>query len=109
LEAGASPERGFLENILEKGVTYIADRGYGSFEIIANVLKAEANLIFRVRDNLLFEVREVLEITASEMPKCFRNVTDELIIFKNDKHRNEVRPGPIRGVSEQVSADYQSV
>ena len=98
-----------MENILEKGVIYIADRGYGNFEIIANVLKAEANLIFRVRDNLLFEVREVLEIAASEMPKCFRNVTDELIIFKNDKHRNEVRPGPIRGVSEQVSADYQSV
>ncbi len=25
------------------------------------------------------------------MPKCFRNIKDELIIFKNDKHRNRVR------------------
>lgn len=89
--SGKSSERLFLENVLEKGVTYIADRGYASFEIINRVLQADAYLIFRVRDNLLFEVQEVLEIAVSEMPKCFRNIKDELILFKNDKHRNRVR------------------
>lgn len=89
--SGKSSERLFLESVLEKGVTYIADRGYASFEIIAKLLKREAYFIFRAKDNLLFEVQEALAIAASEMPKCFRNITDELIIFKNDKHQNEVR------------------
>ena len=40
--SGKSSERVFLESILEKGVTYIADRGYASFEIIAKLFKSEA-------------------------------------------------------------------
>jgi hypothetical protein len=89
--SGKSAERVFLESILEKGVTYIADRGYASFKIIAKLLKAEAYFIFRVKDNWLFEVRETLEIATFGMPQCFRNITDELIVFKNDKHQNMVR------------------
>ena len=89
--SGKSSERLFLESVLEKGVTYIADRGYASFEIIAKLLKREAYFIFRVKDNLLFEVQKTLSVTVSEMPQCFRNIKDELIIFKNDKHQNQVR------------------
>ncbi len=89
--SGKSSERIFLESILEKGVTYIADRGYASFEIIARVFKREAYFIFRVKDNLLYEVSEGLEVAVSEMPRCFRKIKDELIIFKNDKHQNQVR------------------
>ena len=76
---------------MEKGVTYIADRGYASFEIIAKLLKGEAYFIFLVKDNWLFQVRETLAVAVSEMPQCFREITDELIIFKNDRHQNEVR------------------
>ncbi|MCY7345072.1 MAG: IS4 family transposase [Pyrinomonadaceae bacterium] len=91
LGSGKSSERTFLESVLEKGVTYIADRGYASFEIIAKLLKAEAYFVFRVKDNLLYEVQERLAIRTEELPLCFREVRDELIIFKNDKHRNKVR------------------
>ena len=80
-----------MESILEAGVTYIADRGYGSFEIIAKLMKGEAYFVFRVKDNLLYEVREVLAIAIEELSKYFREVRDELIIFKNDKHQNKVR------------------
>jgi hypothetical protein len=89
--SGKSSERSFLESILEAGVTYIADRGYASFEIIAQVLESNAYFIFRVKNNLLYEVQEGLEIAAQELPPCFRQVRDELIIFKNDKHRAVVR------------------
>lgn len=89
--SGKSAERVFLESILEKGVTYIADRGYASFQMIAKLFKSEAYFIFRVKDNLLFEERETSAITASEMPQCFRKMTDELIVFKNDRHQNQVR------------------
>lgn len=89
--SGKSAERAFLESVLEKGITYIADRGYASFEVIAKLLKREAYFIFRVKDNWLFEVRETLEIGDREMPQCFRQITDELIVFKHDRQQNQVR------------------
>ena len=99
--SGKSSERAFLEKVLEAGVTYIADRGYGSFEIIAQLLKAEAYFIFRVKDNLLSEVQEVLEIADGELPQCFKNVRDEVVIFKNDKHQNKARM-----IQFEVSGSY---
>lgn len=89
--SGRSSERSFLESVLETGVTYIADRGYASFEIIAKLCKTRAYFIFRAKDNLLYEAREVLEIAVESLPKCFRNVRDELVIFTNDKHQTLVR------------------
>ncbi len=89
--SGKSSERVFLESVLQKEVTYIADRGYTSFEIIARVLQAESYFIFRVKDNLLYEVRERLGVAVFNLPKCFRAVRDELIIFKSDKSQNQVR------------------
>src|ERR1043165_4504194 len=89
--SGRSSEREFLLKVLEKGVTYIADRGYASFEIVAKLLESQTYFVFRVKDNLLYEVQEVLSIVAEELPKCFQLVRDELVIFKNDKHHSRVR------------------
>jgi hypothetical protein len=89
--SGKSSERAFLEKILEAGVTYIADRGYASFEIIAKVITAEAYFVFRVKDNLLYEVRESFLIAGGELPACFRQVRDELIVFTSDRRQTVVR------------------
>ena len=89
--SGKSSEREFLLKVLEAGVTYIADRGYASFEIIAQVWQAQAYFVFRVKDNLLYEVQEVLSLADEELPKCFHQVKDESVIFKNDRHRSRVR------------------
>lgn len=89
--SGKSSEREFLLKVLEGGVTYIADRGYASFEIIAKLLQSQAYFVFRVKDNLLFEVQEVLSLADEKLPKCFGQVRDELVIFKNDKNQNRVR------------------
>lgn len=89
--SGNSSERDFLLKILEVGVTYIADRGYASFEIIAKLLPSPAYFVFRVKDNLLYEVQEVLSLEVEELPNCFREVKDERVIFKNDKHQSRVR------------------
>jgi hypothetical protein len=88
--SGKSSEREFLRRVVKAGVTYIADRGYASFEIVAKLLKAEAYFIFRVKDNLLFEVQEVLNL-ATDLPVCFRAVRDEIVIFTNDKFQSKVR------------------
>ena len=89
--SGKSSERDFLLKVVEKGVTYIADRGYASFEIVAKLVKADAYFIFRVKDNLLFEVQKGLSLVSGDLPKCFRWVKDEIVIFKNDKQQNRVR------------------
>lgn len=91
VSGGRSSERDFLLKVLETGVTYIADRGYASFEIINRIIKAEAYFVFRVKDNLLYQVDEDLSSGSEQMPKCFRQVRDELIIFSNDKNQSRVR------------------
>jgi Transposase DDE domain len=89
--SGKSSERDFLLKVLEQGVTYIADRGYASFEIIAKLLQSQAYFVFRVKDNLLYEVQEVLSFRDEKLPNCFREVRDEVVLFKNDKHQSRVR------------------
>lgn len=89
--SGRSSERDFLQKVLEAGVTYIADRGYASFEIIAKLSNSEACFIFRVRDNVLYQVQETFAPAVEEMPKCFRRVRDEMVIFTNDKFHSRVR------------------
>lgn len=89
--SGRSSEREFLLKVLEAGVTYIADRGYVSFEIVAKLLQSQAYFVFRVKDNLLYEVKEVLSSATEELPQCFQQVRDELVIFKHDFHQSRVR------------------
>lgn len=89
--SGRSSERAFLLKVLEAGVTYIADRGYASFEIIAKLLQSQAYFVFRVKANLLYEVQEMMNLATEELPNCFGQVRDELVIFKNDKNQSRVR------------------
>ena len=91
MEAENQASERFLEQILQAGVTYIADRGYPSFEIINKVITAQAFCIFRIKENLLYEVSEKLAIVKADLPVCFRRVRDELVIFKSDKHQRKVR------------------
>jgi hypothetical protein len=88
---GNSNERLFLEKVVKAGVTYIADRGYFSFGIADKVLKAQAFFVMRAKDNLLYEVVEKLVIEASQLPNCFREVTDEIVIFTGDEQQNRLR------------------
>lgn len=85
-------ERKFLQSIVQQGITYIADRGYFSFDLAAHIAKSEAFFIFRVKGNYLFSVCQDLAITSlSGMPACFINVKDQLITFDNDEHAHTYR------------------
>ncbi len=81
-------ERSFLGSIVQKGITYIADRGYFSFDLGAKIIDAKAFLIFRIKANLIFTVSESLSITSRTglLPACFSQVKDQLIRFENDSH-----------------------
>jgi len=89
--SGNSSERDYLTDIIEKGITYIADRGYFSFKVIAEIAKAKAFFIIRIKENMLYEVLFINEITGGNIPTCFRDVRDELIEFDNDIYKTNLR------------------
>lgn len=88
---GKSSERKFLESVLEKGITYIADRGYFSFDLMAKLEQAEAYFVMRVKDNVVYKTLETLPIEAGEVSRCFKYLVDETVIFTNDKEQNRYR------------------
>lgn len=89
--SGNSSERKFLESVVQVGSTYIADRGYFSFGLADKIIKAEAFLVMRVKHNLLYEAVEKSVVQLTEIPGCFRHITDEIVIFTGDKNQNRVR------------------
>jgi len=44
-----------------------------------------------VKDNWLYEVKEGLILAIAELPTCFRQVRDEIVIFSNDRNQSQVR------------------
>jgi len=81
-----SSERQFLLSIVKKGVTYIADRGYFSFDVVATIQKAFAFFIIRIKDNMKFTVGKPITVVGP-IPACLNQVSDQLIRFDNDPHQ----------------------
>jgi len=89
-----SSERTFLLSILQQGVTYIADRGYFSFDVAAQIESTKAFFILRIKNNLKIIQRVELNISCLKgqtIPLCFKNLTDQLIRFESDKHAKVYR------------------
>lgn len=88
-----SCERRFLLSILQKGYTYVADRGYFSFEVGNSIKNAKAFFAIRIKSNLKFTVFEELSITSvkTKIPECFNQISDQLIYFDNDPFGNQYR------------------
>ena len=82
---GNYSEKAFLRDIVEKGVTYIYDCGYISFEVFKRIHKTEAFFVVRSKCNLLYDT---IESVAVEIPECFLKffdaVEDTIVVFEND-------------------------
>jgi transposase len=89
--SGNSSERSMFVKMVQKGITYIADRGYFSFDLAANVIKLEAFFILRLKENMIFAIEKHLEITGKNFPVCFKNVSDSIVKFTNDIHQSSIR------------------
>ena len=92
--SGNSCERTFLREILEKGMTYIADRGYFSFAPASEIQSAGAFFIFRIKENILYEVGRELAISTragKKIPACFSQIEDCLAKFTNDSESKVYR------------------
>ena len=85
--SGNSSERQALRRLLTAGVTYIADRGYMSFQLCYDIGQAQAHFLFRTKTNLCFTVVESLPVVLpAAAQKWFQAVTDEWIRYDHDPH-----------------------
>jgi len=88
VDTGKSNEKKALLRMLEAGVTYIADRGYLSFPLLAAIAAANALFVIRAKANLVYTRIERLPVTLpSTVQHLFLHVTDQRVRLKNAKGR----------------------
>ena len=86
VDTGKSNEKKALLEMLEAGVTYIADRGYLSFPLLAAIVIAEACFIIRAKANLVYTRVERLPVSLPDtVGHIFRHVTDQRVRLTNAK------------------------
>ncbi len=77
---GNSSERDALRQMLETGVTYIADRGYVCFKLLDEIVAADAHFVMRMKVNLNYTVSQLLDVELPEAVQAiFTQVTDQLV------------------------------
>jgi hypothetical protein len=88
VDTGKSNEKKALLQMLEAGVTYIADRGYLSFSLLAAIVAAKAFFVIRAKANLVYTRVERLPVDLpSTVQHVFRHVTDQRVRLTNAKGR----------------------
>jgi hypothetical protein len=80
VDAGNSNEKDALRQMLEAGVTYIADRGYVCFQLLADIVNAQAHFVIRMKSNLAYTVTETLPVVLPEVVRhIFTRVSDQRV------------------------------
>jgi len=88
VDTGKSNEKKALLQMLEAKVTYIADRGYLSFPLLAAIVVANAFFIIRAKANLVYSRVERLPVNLpNTVQHLFRHVTDQRVRLTNAKGR----------------------
>lgn len=82
---GNYSERKFLKKILEKGVTYICDRGYICFNLFKEICEKKAFFIIRGKSVMDYKI---VEYFALNIPAKFLGLLEEVkdmkVVFTND-------------------------
>ena len=88
VDSGNSNEKQALLQMLEAGVTYIADRGYYSFPLLAAIASAQAFFVFRAKINLVYTAVEWLPVNLPNTVRhLFHHVTDQRVRLTNAEGR----------------------
>jgi hypothetical protein len=88
VDTGKSNEKKALLKMLEAGVTYIADRGYLRFPLMAAIAAAGAGFIIRAKANLVYQRVERLPVTLPDTVRhIFQHVTDQRVRLTNAKDK----------------------
>jgi hypothetical protein len=85
VKEGNYSEKKFLKDILEKGITYVCDRGYISFRIFRDICNKGAFFVIRGKNKMRYLVHEELVV---DIPANFlifiSNIKDIKVVFDND-------------------------
>jgi hypothetical protein len=85
-------ERKALASMLEAGVTYIADRGYVSFDIFQQIVSLQAFFIIRIKGNIKCTILNNLDVIIPDNWQLFfSEVSDSIIKFSGDKNKATYR------------------
>ena len=80
VDTANSNERDALRSMLQKGITYIADRGYVCFTLLADIVDVEAFFVIRMYCNLAYTIVEPLSVDLpSTVKHIFQLVTDQKV------------------------------
>jgi hypothetical protein len=86
IDTGKSNEKQALLHMLEAGVTYIADRGYLSFSLLAAIAATQAFFVFRAKSNLVYvRVKRLPVSLPATVKHLFHHVTDQHVRVTNAK------------------------
>jgi Transposase DDE domain len=91
IKTGDSCERTSLLSMVIEGITYIADRGYFSFEVCNQIMQKNAHFIIRCKENALFTTTQSLDTYQDNIPNCFKKISDSVVNFNNDPYQNTIR------------------
>jgi len=92
ITVGTGNERQALRQMLHKGITFIADRGYFCFDLLADIVQAQAFFIFRIRHDATFALLKTASVElAPEVAAILGHVQDLRIKFFNDPHKRQYR------------------
>lgn len=80
VDAATSNERAALLAQLQKGVTYVLDRGYMEFTLFLEIIKAHSSVVMRVyRTMVVTTVEERPIVLPDEVTACWLAVRDRLV------------------------------
>ena len=80
IDAATSSERVALLAQLQKGVTYVLDRGYMEFTLFLDMIKAQSSVVMRAYRNMVVETIEALPVTLpDEVTAAWTTVRDRLV------------------------------
>jgi len=89
---GNYSEKKFLNDILEKGITYVCDRGYISFKIFKDICNTGAFFVIRGKNKMRYLVQEQLVVNIpNQFLHFISNIVDIKVTFNNDKDKNVYR------------------
>jgi len=89
---GNYSEKRFLKDILQKGVTYVCDRGYISFKLFKKICDQKAFFIIRGKKGMRYNETETLKtLIPDEFIKFFSKIKDIKVKFENDDDHNTYR------------------
>ncbi len=66
VDSTGSSERSAMRTMLQDGVTYILDRGYMAFDLLRDIIAAQAFVVMRAYNNIVVETVRELPVTLPE-------------------------------------------